>query len=411
MARLLERRQPVRRYFHELAIGDEASFEAVMTPELVEQFATVSGDWNPLHMEDRWAAATPFQSRITHGLLLTGLFSQLVGMHLPGLHSVYAGQEVRFLKPVPLGARVTVHGRITQLVASTRMVILRTWITNGQSDIVVDGEAKVMMQEPITESPREPAAMSTNELGHEVIVVTGASRGIGAATAALLARHGAAVVVNYRQQQVKAQALVEEIQQAGGRAAAIAADVTQPEAVAELFASANERFGTVTGLVNNASADVAPRPFAEHSWAEFQRDLDVIVRGGFLCIQAALPGFKAAGHGAIVNIVSTYAIATPPDKLSRYVTAKAALLGLTRSLAVELGPQKIRVNAVAPGLTETDLAAHVPARIRDLAAFQTPLKRNGQPSDVAGVIRFLLSPEAAFINGAVIPVCGGHVMV
>lgn len=403
-------RQAVRRRFSELALGDEASFEARLTPELVEQFASVSGDWNPLHTDAEWSRSTPFGGRIAHGMLLGGLFSRLVGMHLPGLYSVYLGQELRFVRPVPVGEQVTVRGQITGLAVAARTATLRTWVTNARGEIVADGEARVMVQDPVMSAAPVIEAAASADLRHEVVVVTGSSRGIGAATAALLAGRGASVVVNYRQHQAPAEQLARDITARGGKAIAVAADVSDPESVTRLFAQARQTFGEVTALVNNASADVLPRPFSELTWADMERDLNVILRGAFLCTQAALPAFRAARRGAIVNILSTFALGAPPEKLCRYVTAKAALLGFTRALAAELGSSGIRVNALAPGVTDTELSGHLPARIKDVYAFQTPLKRNARPQDIAGAVAFLISPSAEFVNGVVLPVCGGHVM-
>jgi NAD(P)-dependent dehydrogenase (short-subunit alcohol dehydrogenase family) len=170
-------------------------------------------------------------------------------------------------------------------------------------------------------------------LREKVVVVTGASRGIGETTAKLMAIHGAKVIVNYRTGADDARRIVAEIAHAGGFALAVGADITKPDEVRTLFERSVEEFGPVDVLVNNAARDFRPVPFEMLTWDEIQRDLDVAVKGAFLCCQQVIPGMLEQGGGAIVNI-SSVAVDDPPPGQAKYVIAKAALLGLTRSVAV-----------------------------------------------------------------------------
>lgn len=395
--------------FEEIRVGDRADFPVTVTPDMVRQFADVTGDRNPLHLDEVWAQQGVYQGRIAHGMLLAGFFSRLVGMYLPGLHCVYLSQESRFLLPIRPGETVTVRGEVIQKSESSRTLTLRTQVTNQQGRVAVDGTAVVMVER--RNRGADMTAESTSlDLSGKIALVTGASRGIGAQTAMLLARHHATVAVNYCHHAERAQEIVTQIQAFGGRAMPAHADVSDAEQVERMVAAINEACGPVDILVNNAAPPTAPSPFRETSWDKWDNDLKVIVRGAHHCIMAVLDGMVAKRFGRIINIVSTYALGAPPVQLASYVTAKSGVIGLSKALASELGSFGITVNMVAPGLTDTEMISYLPQRYRDVIAHQTPLKRIATPADVAKAVVFLASGAADFVNGAMIPVCGGHTM-
>ncbi|HVS36209.1 MAG TPA: glucose 1-dehydrogenase [Gemmataceae bacterium] len=246
-----------------------------------------------------------------------------------------------------------------------------------------------------------------NKLEGQVAVVTGASKGIGAGIAEHLAAAGAAVVVNYASSKTGAEAVVNRIRQAGGKAVAVQADVSKLEDVRRLFAETKKAFGRLDILVNNAGVyEFAPLEAvsAEH----FHKHFNLNVLGLLLATQEAVKQFGPAG-GSIVNISSVAAASAPPNT-SVYSATKAAVNAITRSLAQELGPRKIRVNAVAPGVIETEglHAAGIPGSdFEKQAVAQTPLGRIGQPQDVAPAVVFLASSESAWTTGETLYISGG----
>ena len=242
-----------------------------------------------------------------------------------------------------------------------------------------------------------------------VALVTGGSRGIGRAIVRRLAADGYQVVVNFAGNQQEADAAVAE---AGAEnAIAVQADVADEAAVARMVADAEARFGDpVEILVNNASSPTLPKALLEQSWSDVLAHLDVQVKGALHCLKAVGPGMVARGRGHIVNIGSTHAWGVPPANLSGYVAAKSALAALTRCAAVELGPSGVHVNMISPGMTETELIADVPERMRKVFAMQTPMRRLALPDDVAAAVVMLVSKAGGFMQGADIPVCGGGVM-
>ncbi|EKE77900.1 SDR family oxidoreductase [Gallaecimonas xiamenensis] len=240
----------------------------------------------------------------------------------------------------------------------------------------------------------------------KVVIVTGASRGIGAATALLLAKEGYGVCVNYRQRQDQAQALVAQIQAQGGQAMACQADVTQEADVARLFECTARQLGPVTHLVNNAGILFTQTPFEGISLARFSQVLSTHVLGCFLCCRQALGQLPRGG--AIVNVSSAAARTGAPFEYIDYAAAKGAMDSLTKGLALEVAERGIRVNGVRPGFIHTQMHADggEPDRVARLSP-QIPLKRGGSPEEVANAIAWLLSDQASFVTGSILDIAGG----
>jgi 3-oxoacyl-[acyl-carrier protein] reductase len=239
-----------------------------------------------------------------------------------------------------------------------------------------------------------------------VAIVSGASKGIGAAIAEKLAEDGATVVVNYAKSAEQANTVVARIQAKGGQAKAVRADVSNPAEAKKLVEAAVGEFGKVDVLVNNAGVFEFLPLSAIHD-EHFDRQFNLNVKGLLFPTQAAADTFGDRG-GSIINI-SSVASLTPPANGSVYSATKAAVDAITKSLAAELGPRRILVNSVLPGLTETEgvQAMEGSNDVRSRLLPQTPLGRIGQPRDIANVVSFLASDEAGWITGQVIPVSGG----
>ncbi len=249
-----------------------------------------------------------------------------------------------------------------------------------------------------------------SEHTNRVALVTGASRGLGAAIARVLARAGSTVAINYVANDEAAAAVAREIEVAGGRAVLLRADVRDAEAITAGVHRIEAETGPITVMVHNAGALLQPAKFVDVPWEDFQQHFDVCVRGAVNCCRACLPGMSERRQGAIVLIASAAAQAVPPPQWSSYVTAKAAVLGLTRSLAAELGPLGIRVNAVSPGMVPTDLTAFIPDRMKQVLAQQSPLRRLASVDDAAAAVAYLVSEAATYLTGVALPVTGGTVM-
>ncbi|SCG72572.1 SDR family oxidoreductase [Micromonospora inositola] len=238
-----------------------------------------------------------------------------------------------------------------------------------------------------------------------VTIVTGGSRGIGAATARRLAAAGHHIAIGYRRDHTAAKAVLDDIHATGRRGLAVPADTTDPDQVQRLFDTAAD-LGPVTGMVNNAGITSPIGPFTELRPDDLRQVVDVNLIGYVLCAQQAAR--RMTHGGAIVNVSSAAATLGSPGEYVHYAAVKAATDTLTLGLAKELAPHGIRVNAVAPGIIRTDIHAlsGVPDRA-DSAAGRIPLGRAGEPDEVAAAIAWLLGPDASYTTGAVLRVAGG----
>lgn len=249
----------------------------------------------------------------------------------------------------------------------------------------------------------------------KVVLVTGAGRGIGAAIARAFAGEGAAVAVNYLQNTDAAEAVTASCKELGGQAAAFRADVTDGQAITALVDGVIETFGKIDILVNNAFRPYVFDPenrkmFWDLDWSDYRTQIEgALIPAHGLC-KAVLPAMQGRAQGSIINIASDL-VARPTIPYHDYTTAKAALIGFSRNLAMEVGPFGIRVNCVAPGIVyPTDATRDTKEDIKDMLIANTPLKRIAAPEDVTGPVLFLASDWSSFMTGQTLYVDGGLVM-
>jgi len=246
----------------------------------------------------------------------------------------------------------------------------------------------------------------------KVLLVTGASRGIGAAVARLAASRGWSVAVNYRNRATEAAAVVDQITAAGSAAIAIQADVANEDDVKRMFDTCQEKLGPVTGLVNNAGISHLPQALTDISLARWQATFNTNVTGSFLCAREAgrrMLTRTAGAGGVIVNLSSMAAVIGGANEFVDYAASKGAIDAMTIGLSKEFAKDGIRVNGVRPGLIETDMQHHISGKNRaDDLVGTVPLGRVGTPDEVAEAVIWLLSDAAAYVTGSTIAVSGGR---
>lgn len=245
-----------------------------------------------------------------------------------------------------------------------------------------------------------------------VLLITGASRGIGAATAVLAAQHGWTVAVNYATHAAAADAVVKQIQEAGGNALAVQADVGDEAQILHMFAEIDAKLGRVSGLVNNAGVVDVTAKVENMSWARWERMMRINVLGSFACAREAVRRMSTANGGtggSIVNVSSAAARLGAPGQYVDYAAAKGAIDAFTIGLAKEVAVDGIRVNAVRPGLIDTDIHASggLPNRVHDLAHL-VPMQRGGTAEEVAQAIVWLLSDASSYTTMSLMEISGGR---
>jgi len=396
--------------FGDIKKGEKQAFRFMIRPEHAYRLSDILAnglvpDRDTIHTE------TPIRTDLRPFLALS-MLSTFVGMCLPGKYGVFLNFHTIMNEQPRYDTEYTLEGTITYTSKTASTVVENIVIFQAMNPETAVMESKVhaMVNKPPKLMPSLDSLKQTEsdfELHNKVILITGASRGIGEVTAKLFSIYGAKVVINYLGGHDDAERVVEEIRSHGGEAIAIQADVSNREDVKNMVETACGNFGTIDILVNNAVRGIKPSGFMNLTWDDMQKDIDVTVKGTFNCCQEIIPLMIENSGGSIVNISTVYT-EDPPEQYAHYVTAKSALTGMTRSLAVELMTFSIRVNIVVPSIVETDLTSHVPDMFLDKMRKKTPLKRLASPVDVARAVIFLASSQGSFTTGQKIMVTGGN---
>jgi 3-oxoacyl-[acyl-carrier protein] reductase len=390
--------------FDEIKTGDVAELEHTVTKQDIERFVELTGDDNRLHIDAEYAARTSLKKPVAHGMLGASFISTIIGTKLPGDGALWFAQNLEFLLPVRIGDHLTVRAEVLKKDERTQVVELQTNIFNQHRQKVTTGVAKVKIIE------QEQLLEGSKPIKRKVALVIGGSGGIGAAVCRALAKDGFDIAVHYFSNSENAQKVSDDIIAGGQHSMVIGANIGIETEVAEMVEQVVRKLGGITVLVNCATAKIVAIGFAKLCWQDFENNLGMTIRGAFFLARQVVPVMVMQGYGKIIQIGSQ-AVETPSMDWMPYITAKSALAGFSRALALELAAKGILVNMVSPGMTDTEQIADVPERIRLLTAATTPLRRLAKPEDVAGAVAFLASERADFLTGETIRVNGGQVML
>ena len=385
----------------EISVGDCAELHHTITQDDVDTFSSLTGDFNPLHVDKEYAKNSSYQKPVVHGMLSASFISTMIGTSLPGSGALWTSQTLEFLLPAFVGDTITVKSVVVQKSESVRTIVLETTITNQLKQELVKGRSSVK----ILEIKGKP--MNTPQDEHRTVLVVGGSKGIGAAIVKRLAEQGHRVAFTYNSSKSAAEALAHDMQTADRHVVPVKYDALKTGDLEPLQQAIPQAFGKVHDVIYCAAPLPIPKALADTAWEDFKLQLDTQVGGAFHCVRSFVPHMVERKDGSFTFIGSIYAEGLPPTQQAAYVTAKAALSAFARSMAVELGPLGIRVNVIAPGMTETDMIASLPEKTKLLAKMQTPLRRLASPEHIARVAEFLVGPGGAHISGETIKVCGG----
>lgn len=391
--------------FENIRVGDKAEISHVITENDVDKFVDLTGDDNRLHVDSGFAEKTHFKKRVVHGMLGASFISTIIGTKLPGDGSLWFSQNLEFLLPVRIGDEITVVAEVISKNQKEQIVELQTDIFNQNKQKVTTGKAKVKVIEP------ENIEIASEVKTSKKALVIGASGGIGSAVALSLAENGFDVALHYHSSERKINSLQKRIQEKGASVFAIKADITNETDVKEMMQAVSRKFNEVSAIVYCPTPPTPAINIKNLEWKEFEKHLEVNVKGLLNVVKNVLPVMELQKYGRIVCITSQYTEGTPPAELAHYVSAKYALNGFVKSLAVELASKGITVNLVSPGMTDTELIADVPEKTRLLVAAKSPVRRLASPADVANAVLFLVSEKSSYINGETIRVNGGQLML
>lgn len=392
--------------FENIKVGDIAELTHVITSDDVDKFVELTGDDNKIHIDEEYASKTSFKKPVVHGMLGASFISTIIGTKLPGDGALWFSQTLEFLLPVRIGDTINIKAEVIEKIEREKIIVLQINILNQHRQPVVKGVSKVKVIDKI-----EPEEKENKANKKKVALIIGSTGGIGRACTLQLANDGFDLALNYNSNDKKANELKNEIKNKGIKVKIFKTDIRDEEQVRKMVDETVRFFGTITVLVNCSTVKIPNIKLSSILWDDFQSHLDVNIKGVFYLMKSIIPVMENQKYGKIIFLTTQYTESTPPPELAAYVTAKSALNGLAKALAVELSPKGITVNLISPGMTETELIADVPEKAKMLAAIKTPLRRLAKPEDVANAVSFLASDKSDYITGETIRVNGGQVMI
>lgn len=380
-------------------VGDRRQIVHTFTEDELRAFAELTGDRNPLHMDDRYARRTAAGGRLVHGMLAASFVSTLIGEQIPGPGALWNSFQVNWRKMIRIGDTLRLEARVVAVQAATRTIDLEIAGVHAETgETYLDGTAKVMIM------AEAKSKAGTGSSGKRVLV-TGASGEVGRAICRRLAADGYRILLwgrNDRQMRDVAKTLGKAAD--GWLSVDLLDERALDEALAKVLAGP-----PVDVFVHAASAPLGYREFGSDGYQAELNTHWVISAAAFSRIaQRLLPAMPKGG--TIVALLTQAVLDVPPARMSAYVSGKMAAWGLVRSIASEFGPKGIRCNAVSPGLINTPFTKDMPVRAKQVEAATNPLRRLCTVEDVADAVAYLCGPQAAYINGVNLPVSGGSRM-
>jgi len=391
--------------YEEIFVGMKESLTHQVTQLDIEKFVDLTGDDNKLHVDKAFAATTSFKKPVVHGMIGASFISTIIGTKLPGDGALWFSQTLEFLLPVRVGDKLVVEAEVTKKNDNERIIDLKIEILNQNRQIVTKGLSRVKVIEP---EVVEPVAVKVGPVSRAALVI-GGSGGIGKAVCLQLSKDGFDVVVHYKSNASTAALIQNEITEIGRQSLLVQADVDIEAELDEMIRLALRKFGRIDVLVNCAASPIPPIKVLDLEWKDFEVQLNLNIKVNLQLIKRVLPGMLENQGGKIITIGTVYSD-KPNASLVHYITAKAALEGFTKAMALELAPKGIQVNMVSPSVISTELTSDIPEKVKLLTAAQTPLRRLALPEDVAGAVSFLAGNQSNFLSGEVIRVNGGQVM-
>lgn len=394
--------EPSMRLFEDVVVGESSELSRVISQSDVDKFVGLTGDDNPLHIDEEFARRTSFKKPVVHGMLAGSLVSTLIGTRLPGPGALWVRQEFKFLGPIRIGDSLVVRAVVTAKHSRDRTLELDVEARVEGRGLVLSGKGTVMMLSP-ENSDKEPNVKTPVKKA----LITGATGEIGMAITRSLAANGFHVIIHSNRNQKAASLLHRELTDDGMVCDFFQCDLSKLEDVKRFGQDLVGRFGTIDTLILNASAHVSESSLLTTKSVMISESLSLNLFSSLELIQQFAPGMMEQQWGRIIGVSSDAVHASPTKHWFAYTVGKTTLESLIRQASIEFGHRGITSNVVAPGMTDTSFISNISARSRQVIAQATPNRRLATTSDVANAVSFLCSAETGHVNGQTIRVNGG----
>jgi 3-oxoacyl-[acyl-carrier protein] reductase len=386
--------------YNQIHIGDKAEIKHLISETDINSFIELTGDDNRLHHDKNYARNTPFKKPIAHGMLSVSFISTIIGTKLPGDGALWFSQNIEFKLPVRVGDEITIVVEVLNKNDNTQIIELSTDIYNQNKQKVISGSAKVKVIE------EEFKQEKVNLINTKNVLILGATGGIGKSVAKKFAANGYDIFLHYFSNSTDAKILESQLSNYGINVKSIYADLRKTSDIKNLYEITQRYTDYISVIINATTLPLSNIKVEDISWNDFLEHLHFNIKINLDVIRQFLPTMKEKKYGKIVTFISN-AIEEPNADWLHYITAKSALSGFSKAMAIELAKYGIRMNMVSPGMTETDLIAEIPEKFRLLYAAKNPLKRLATTEDIANAVFFLGSIDSDYLIGETIRVNGG----
>ena len=389
--------------YDSIKIGDRAEIKHKITELDINKFVELTGDDNKLHVDKDFASSTSFKKPVAHGMLSASFISTIIGTKLPGDGALWFSQSLEFLLPVRINDDLTIIAEVINKFDRLNSIELKTEIFNQDQQKVISGKAQVKITE-------QEERLSGNNLSkkNKVILVLGATGGIGGAVCRELDKQENLIALHYFKNKEKAKFLESLIKT---KSCLVDGDITDEKSILGIVEKVERKLGKIDIFINCTSVNIKNTQIENITWEDFNEHLHSNIKTNLLFVKSLYKHMADSKFGKFIFLTSQVTENIPPANWMSYNTAKYALNGFAKSLAVELAHFNINVNLVSPGMTQTELISNISEKNRLLMAAKIPFKKLAEPEDIANAVSFLVDEKSNYITGETIRVNGGIIML
>ncbi len=405
-------------------LGDSYREKFIVTNDVVNKFAEFSEDFNPIHVDQNYAKSRGYSRQVSHGVIQLSYLSKMIGMDFPGPGAIWMNQTVNWLLPVLVGDIIEIVLTIKDRSSSAKILTLSVEIFNQNNKKVMEGISQIKITENLysqhNDNVDKPIDFSSsqdsnkylsnrNNSTQRVALITGASRGIGEAIARRLSYDGFSVAINCRNDVKSANKIADSIISSGGDAIPVQADITSRSDIEKMSKKIFSKWGRCDVVIHGASPPIQPTKTEQVRYEDICLYLNTYLKGAVLLVESFSKSMINNKFGRFIFLGSSFIYGKPPQGMAAYVTAKEALWGYTKSVATDMAHYGITTNMVSPSLTITELTTEIPARVKEIEAMKSPVRRLVTAEDTAYHVAHLCADYSGYLNGINLPITSSPV--